>query len=67
MNECMRCWEALLPRVVRPPASAVDLVELLDYYQGRAQGAMYSGCGGGYLYVVSEAPVPGSFQVQVRI
>ncbi len=27
---------------------------------------MYSGCGGGYLYVVSEDPVPGGFQVRVR-
>ena len=28
---------------------------------------MYSGCGGGYLYVVSETPVPGSFRVKVRV
>jgi hypothetical protein len=30
-------------------------------------GAMYSRCGGGYLYVVSEEPVPGGFQVKVRV
>jgi hypothetical protein len=28
---------------------------------------MYSGCGGGYLIVVSDEPVPGAFQVTVRI
>jgi hypothetical protein len=28
---------------------------------------MYSGCGGGYLIVVSSAPVPGAFTVRVRI
>jgi hypothetical protein len=28
---------------------------------------MYSGCGGGYLIVVSEKPVPGAFQVNVRV
>jgi hypothetical protein len=28
---------------------------------------MYSGCGGGYLTVVSSQPVPGSFQVRIRI
>ena len=28
---------------------------------------MYSGCGGGYLIVVSETPVPGSLQVKVRL
>jgi hypothetical protein len=66
MNECMRCWEALLPHVVRPPRSPVDLAELLRCYQQRSHGAMYSGCGGGYLYVVSEQPVPGSFSVHVR-
>jgi hypothetical protein len=27
---------------------------------------MYSGCGGGYLFVLSEAPVPGAFHVKVR-
>jgi hypothetical protein len=28
---------------------------------------MYSGCGGGYLIIVSEKPVPGAFQVRVRV
>jgi hypothetical protein len=66
MNECMRCWEALLPHVVHPPTSSFDIAGLLRHYQGRSHGAMYSGCGGGYLYVVSEEAVPGSFCVQVR-
>lgn len=67
MNECMRCWEAILPQTVRHPTLTVDLVSLLGYYQSRYPGAMYSGCGGGYLYVVSEEPVPGSFGVTVRL
>lgn len=66
MNECMLCWETLLPHVVRPPSSPVDLAGLLRHYQERSLGAMYSGCGGGYLFVVTEDPVPGSFSVQVR-
>jgi hypothetical protein len=66
MNECMDCWESLLPYVVRPPGSSVDLMAILRFYQERSHGAMYSGCGGGYLYVVSEEPVAGSFRVQVR-
>jgi hypothetical protein len=66
MNESMRCWEALLLHVVRHPTITVDLMELLAYYQARYEGAMYSGCGGGYLYVVSGEPVPGGFQVRVR-
>lgn len=67
MNECMACWQALLPHTVSHPAIPVDLKALLGYYQARYAGAMYSGCGGGYLYVVSDEPVPGGFQIQVRI
>jgi hypothetical protein len=66
MNACMLCWEAILPRTVRHPAISVDLAEILRVYQKRYAGAMYSGCGGGYLYVVSEERVPGSFSVRVR-
>lgn len=67
MNESMRCWEALLPGTVRHPTLTIDLMSILGYYQARFAGAMYSGCGGGYLYVVSEEPVPGGFQVKVRV
>jgi hypothetical protein len=67
MNESMRCWEALLPHVVRHPTITVDLMAILSYYQARYAGAMYSGCGGGYLYVVSQEPVPGGFQIKVRV
>jgi hypothetical protein len=67
MNECMACWQALLPHTVRHPKITVDLLALLGFYQSRYAGAMYSGCGGGYLYVVSDEPVPGGFQVKVRL
>jgi hypothetical protein len=66
MNECMKCWEAILPRTVRDPALAADLTGILRRHQARYPGAMYSGCGGGYLYVVSEEPVPGGIRVSVR-
>jgi len=66
MNECMRCWEAILPHVVRHPTLTVDLVSLMRCYQERYAGAMYSGCGGGYLFIASEKPVPGTFTVTVR-
>lgn len=66
-NECMDCWEAILPRVVRHPALTVDIVKLMRFYQAKYPGAMYSGCGGGYLFVASEKPVSGAFNVTVRI
>jgi hypothetical protein len=67
MNECMKCWEALLPHVVRHRTITTDLMGLLRVYQSQYHGAMYSGCGGGYLYVVSDKPVPGAFNVKVRL
>ncbi len=67
MNECMRCWEAILPHTVAHPTIKIDLKALLGYYQARYGGAMYSGCGGGYLLVASEEPVHGSLHVKVRL
>lgn len=66
MNECMECWEALLPQTVAHPTITHDLKKLLRWYQSRYPGTMYSGCGGGYLIVASDAEVPGSFRIQVR-
>jgi len=67
LNLNMKCWETLLPQVVRHPLLRVELMPLLKAYQQQYWGAMYSGCGGGYLIVVSEKPVPGAFQVSVRV
>ena len=67
MNACMTCWEVILPHTVRHPTITIDLMGILGYYQTRYHGAMYSGCGGGYIYVVSDDPVPGGFQVNVRV
>lgn len=66
LNLTMKCWETLLPHVVRHPSLRVDLMPLLKAYQRQYPGAMYSGCGGGYLIVVSEKPVPGSLKIEVR-
>jgi hypothetical protein len=67
MNECMACWEKILPHVLRHPSLRSDLKAILRAYQRHYPGAMYSGCGGGYLLVVSNEPVPGAFQVTVRL
>jgi len=67
MNDCMACWEAILPRTVRHPLLKVDLKAILKAYQKRYPGAMFSGCGGGYLLVASDDPVPGAFRFSVRV
>ena len=67
LNLNMKCWETLMPHIVRHPALRVDLMPILKAYQRQYPGAMYSGCGGGYLIVVSPKPVPGAFKVNVRV
>lgn len=67
LNNCMACWETLLPHTVRHPTLELDITALLRMYQDRYPGAMYSGCGGGYLFVISGEPVPGAFHVRVRL
>jgi hypothetical protein len=52
---------------VRHTSLTVDLVGLMAFYQKQYAGAMYSGCGGGYLFVVSEQPVPGALHARVRV
>jgi len=66
MKECIACWAHLLPQTLRHPLIKIDLLGLLRAYQERYPGAMYSGCGGGYIFVASEEPVPGSFDIKVR-
>ncbi|MGO9586278.1 MAG: hypothetical protein ACLP2Y_08790 [Limisphaerales bacterium] len=67
MNDCMVCWEKILPHVIKHPFIKTDLKAILKVYQKNHPGAMFSGCGGGYLLVASRQPVPGAFQVTVRI
>lgn len=67
MNDCMVCWERILPQVLHHALLKVDLKSILRAYQRAYPGAMYSGCGGGYLFVVSNTPVPGSFKITVRL
>ena len=66
-NDCMRCWEAILPQVVRHPTIQLDLMGMLAWYQARYAGAMFSGSGGGYFYVAADEPVPGAFHARVRV
>ena len=66
MNLCMQCWESILPHTVEHPTILMDLRAILANFQSRYPGAMYSGCGGGYLIVASGEEVPGALRVKVR-
>lgn len=66
-NDCMEAWQILLPENFRHPSLPADILPLVQYYQQTYPGATYSGCGGGYLYVASDKPVPGGFQVKIKV
>jgi hypothetical protein len=66
MVECSLAWDAILPGTLSHSTIALDLKTLLTSYQSAYGGAMFSGCGGGYLIVAADGDVPGSFGVRVR-
>ena len=66
MNECSRAWDAVLPEIFVHPTITIDLREQLAVYAAAYPGAMFSGCGGGYLVVASEDAQLGSAGIVVR-
>jgi hypothetical protein len=66
LNETMLCWEKILPHVVAHPLIKLDLKKILRAYQNDFPGAMFSGCGGGYLLVAAKEKIPGAFQMNIR-
>jgi hypothetical protein len=66
LNECSRAWGAILPNIYEHPAIKQDLRGLLSGYSAGYPGAMYSGCGGGYIIVAAEDPPAGSSGISVR-
>lgn len=67
MNETMACWDVMVPCSFRHPTLTLDLPRILRTYQEHYPGAVFSSCGGGYLYVVSDRPVPGGVNPTIRV
>lgn len=67
LNENSVAWRAILPQVYEHPAITADLWGLLEGYMAEYSGAMYSGCGGGYVIVASIEPPAGSARIAVRV
>ena len=67
MSLCTRSYLKILPHTLKHPTlSAFDYVKFQEYYQQRYPGAMFSGCGGGYMIIVSDEPVEASFKIKIR-
>ncbi|MEA2710604.1 MAG: hypothetical protein QOF78_3205 [Phycisphaerales bacterium] len=68
MKDCTRAYLKILPHtLLHPTLSAFDYVKFQEDYQARYAGAMFSGCGGGYMIVASEDErVDGAFKIKIR-
>jgi hypothetical protein len=67
MSLCTRSYLKILPDTLKHATlSAFDYVKFQEDYQARYPGAMFSGCGGGYMIVASEEPVDGGFKIKIR-
>ena len=67
MRLCTRSYLKILPdTLMHATLGAFDYVKFQEDYQSRYPGAMFSGCGGGYMIVVSDQPVDGGFKIKIR-
>jgi hypothetical protein len=67
MSLCTRSYLKILPDTLKHATlSAFDYVKFQEDYQARYPGAMFSGCGGGYMIVASDEPVDGAFKIKIR-
>lgn len=61
LNETVQAWRELLPNTVSD-----ELAQIRSEYEDHA-GSCFSGCGGGYLMVVTESDLPEALGVRVRV
>ncbi len=66
LNETSRAWRTILPHIYEHETIKDDLWGLLEGYMAEHAGAMQSGCGGGYIIIVSDEPPAGSAHITVR-
>lgn len=66
MTESVTCWQTILPDSFTHPSLTADWAVVLSRYQSRYAGATASASGGGYVFVASEASVPGSVPFRIR-
>lgn len=61
----MTNWLGLMPQMFSHPTLQTDLLDILEAYKAEYPGVMYSGCGGGYLIILSHNPVPGASKIRI--
>lgn len=64
-NMCSRLWKQLMPAIFSHPLLHTDMYDLIVAYRSEYPGVMLSGCGGGYLLIVSDRDVPGAFKIRI--
>ena len=62
IRNCLLSWKKILPLTVPDDI----MKEMETVYFSKYPGAITSGCGGGYIIVISEKEVPGEVRIKVR-
>jgi hypothetical protein len=62
LSDTLKSWKQILPLTVPDDI----MKEMESIYFSDYPGAITSGCGGGYVIVVSEKEVPGEVRIKVR-
>jgi hypothetical protein len=62
LSDTLISWKKILPLTVPD-----DIMKVMETnYFANYRGAITSGCGGGYVIVISENEVPGAVKIKVR-
>lgn len=62
LSDTMVAWSRILPNTVPQPVSD----EWCAPYRNKHHGCLFSGCGGGFLLVISDEPVDKGFQIEIK-
>lgn len=72
LSETMAAWESMLPYTVDPylgedPEKSKQLKEFWTRYDiPFTKGCLFSGAGGGFLFVINDSPVEGAVKIQIN-
>jgi len=62
LTKTMEAWAGILPYTVPQPQSD----QWCAPYKSNSHGYLFSGCGGGFLMVISDSPVENGFQIKIK-
>ena len=72
LSDTMKGWEVAMPYCVDPykgddPVKSRQLRDFWSQYDiPHTKGCLFSGAGGGFLFVISDTPIPGAEKIEIN-